>query len=536
MKTLVLNGSPRGQRSNSFQLTEAFLEGLGGEENKIYHLSKMKIKACQGCFACWKNTPGQCTIRDDMAEILADLITADIVIWSFPLYYYSVPGILKNLIDRQLPTVLPFMEENGRNPGSGSHPSRYDRQGQRHVLISTCGFYSVEKNYDSVIQMFEHFVDSNKRTDIFCGQGELFSVPELRHHTSQYLEIVKIAGQEFKAGSVTGATKELLKQQLYPKDIFEKMADASWGIDKDSAEKSDDSLFFTRQMAALYNRKAYDGKERVVEFYYTDLEKKYQLWLGKDECQVVDQGFKDYTTRIETPYTVWVNISQGKISGSKALMEHQYRVLGDFNLMINWEDYFNGGVDSGKLVSKNDSSQKKTNMSILLTPWIVIWVLISINTSWGGAAGILISSLVPFLWIKYQATIFESITVFFVTLISLAALTGSPELVVLPISYSLFGLMWLVTGFLPMPLTAHYSKNGYGGERIMNNPIFIRTNRILTICWGVLYLFTAVWTYFILKYSINPYIGAINSIMPFVMGGFTRWFQKWYPVKVGSGS
>ena len=30
--------------------------------------------------------------------------------------------------------------------------------GKRHVLISTCGFYSAEGNYDSVLRMFDHFL------------------------------------------------------------------------------------------------------------------------------------------------------------------------------------------------------------------------------------------------------------------------------------------------------------------------------------------------------------------------------------------
>ena len=60
------------------------------------------------------------------------LLSANLVIWSFPLYYYSVPGLLKNLIDRQLPMSLPFMCESRDGNGSGGHPSRYDRSMVKH--------------------------------------------------------------------------------------------------------------------------------------------------------------------------------------------------------------------------------------------------------------------------------------------------------------------------------------------------------------------------------------------------------------------
>ena len=58
------------------------------------------------------------------------------------------------MIDRQLPMSLPFMSTKDDGYGSGSHDCRYDMEGKRHVLISTCGFYSAEGNYDSVLRMF----------------------------------------------------------------------------------------------------------------------------------------------------------------------------------------------------------------------------------------------------------------------------------------------------------------------------------------------------------------------------------------------
>ncbi len=61
------------------------------------------------------------------------------------------------------------------------------------------------------------------------------------------------------------------------------------------------------------------------------------------------------------------------------------------------------------------------------------------------------------------------------------------------------------------------------------------TNRILTAAWGILYLLTPIWTYFIMQTSAGSYVGAINSVLPALMGIFTAWFQKWYPKHVASG-
>lgn len=53
--------------------------------------------------------------------------------------------------------------------------------------------------------------------------------------------------------------------------------------------------------------------------------------------------------------------------------------------------------------------------------------------------------------------------------------------------------------------------------------------------WGILYLLTPIWTYFIMQTGAGSYVGAINSVLPALMGIFTAWFQKWYPKHVASG-
>ena len=530
MKILVINGSPKGEDSNSLKLTTSFLAGMNEENVTTYHLAQLDVQSCRGCFSCWKNTPGKCVISDDTSIILSELIMADVVIWSFPLYYFSVPGILKNFIDRQLPLILPFMEEQSNGKGSGSHFSRYEHRKSRHVLISTCGFYSAADNYDAVISMFDHFCGNGNHTDIFCGQGELFGVPQLSKRTNEYLEMVNRAGAEFVNGAISDATQTDLRQLLYPKDIFEKMADASWGIAKEDGTKIEKSLSFTQQMAALYNKNSYDGKDRVLEICYTDTDKTYQIWLARDGSRVMTENFKEYTTRIETPFTVWQDIAAGKITGGAALIQHKYRVSGDFDIMIKWDDFFGGGA-SGEGAS-GEVFDRKTNMRILLMPWIVIWVGIAINPVWGSAAGIIAASVIPFCWLQYEATIFEYISVLAVSGISLVSLLGGDPRLLIALSYGLFGSMWFITAFLKTPLTAYYSSSNYGGKHALDNPLFVQTNRILTACWGVLYLLTPIWTWFLLGTSISYLTGAFNSILPLLMGIFTVWFQKWYPAKV----
>lgn len=117
MNILVINGSPRMERSNSLRMTRAFLEGLAKTcDTQVEELTvaKMHIEPCLGCLNCWKRTPGKCFRDDDMAAAIESYVTADLVVWSFPLYYYALPGQLKCFLDRTVPINRPVVRPHRR--------------------------------------------------------------------------------------------------------------------------------------------------------------------------------------------------------------------------------------------------------------------------------------------------------------------------------------------------------------------------------------------------------------------------------------
>lgn len=546
MNVLLINGSPKGKNSNSLKLAYSFIEGLkseyanNGKEISIeeLHVASMNIDACKGCFTCWKKTPGICCIKDDMQTVIGKQLKADIILWSFPLYYFNVPGILKNLIDRQLPMSLPFMSSREDGYGSGSHDSRYNMEGKRHVLISTCGFYSAEGNYDSVLRMFDHFLGKGNYETVFCGQGELFRVKELSARTEEYLDAVKVAGAEYaETGMISVKTDAVLRTLLYPREVFEKMADASWGINRTTGEKEPEDLVFTRQMAALYNKNAYDGKERVLEMHFTDLNHTYQIRLGKEGSEVVADGSLTSTTRIDTPFAVWLAISRGEIGGAEALGKQMYTVAGDFSLMIDWDKFFGSraAVDKAETTGSDTTEQKKPTMAAMLIPWITFWIAVSINPAPGAVIALTVAAAIPLLMRNHKLVIWDRLSIFAVAILSAAAnITGNGDIPT-NAGYLIFGLFWLISCLTKEPLCAAYVKYNYGGESARQNPLFMRTNYILAATWGLLYVLTAAWTFLFRSAGIANTIIIVNNLIPLLMGLFTLWFQKWYPARMARG-
>lgn len=546
MNVLLINGSPKGKNSNSLKLAYSFIEGLkseyanNGKEISIeeLHVASMNIDACKGCFTCWKKTPGICCIKDDMQTVIGKQLKADIILWSFPLYYFNVPGILKNLIDRQLPMSLPFMSSREDGYGSGSHDSRYNMEGKRHVLISTCGFYSAEGNYDSVLRMFDHFLGKGNYETVFCGQGELFRVKELSARTEEYLDAVKVAGAEYaETGMISAKTDAVLRTLLYPREVFEKMADVSWGINRTTGEKEPEDLVFTRQMAALYNKNAYDGKERVLEMHFTDLNHTYQIRLGKEGSEVVADGSLTSTTRINTPFAVWLAISRGEIGGAEALGKQMYTVAGDFSLMIDWDKFFGSraAVDKAETTGSDTTEQKKPTMAAMLIPWITFWIAVSINPAPGAVIALTVAAAIPLLMRNHKLVIWDRLSIFAVAVLSAAAnITGNGDIPT-NAGYLIFGLFWLISCLTKEPLCAAYVKYNYGGESARQNPLFMRTNYILAAAWGLLYVLTAAWTFLFRSAGIANTIIIVNNLIPLLMGLFTLWFQKWYPARMARG-
>jgi multimeric flavodoxin WrbA len=175
MRLLILNGSPKSGRSNTMNITRAFIDGFPkGTEVEQIDLYKKEIKPCLGCFSCWSKTPGECIIKDDMQEIYEKIKASDIIIESFPLYFFGMPSVMKCLTDRCLPFMLHYMG-NQTGDGSSFHELRDENMhNKKLVFISTCGYVETKSMYPALLKQYDLICGENCYTSIICPEGELF--------------------------------------------------------------------------------------------------------------------------------------------------------------------------------------------------------------------------------------------------------------------------------------------------------------------------------------------------------------------------
>lgn len=105
-KIVVITGSPR-KNGNSFAMTDAFIKAAEAKGHTVtrFDAAFMKIGGCHACQTCY-STGKACTFDDDFNVIAPAILEADALVFSMPVYWYSIPAQIKGVIDRIFALVV----------------------------------------------------------------------------------------------------------------------------------------------------------------------------------------------------------------------------------------------------------------------------------------------------------------------------------------------------------------------------------------------------------------------------------------------
>ena len=224
MKVLVLNGSPKRDKSDTMHMTRAFLDGMNAaceNEIKILHVIDSHIEYCTGCFVC-KYNGGSCVIDDDMKEILEEYIASDLVIYNFPLYSYGMPAALKNLVDRLMP--LSGWSMKREDDGKYGHTAQKGFSQHHYLMMCGCGYPNSKHNFEGAVRSFELKVPENS-TIITVPESPMFNIPQAAQFVAPRLDALERAGREYAQDFTI--SDELMREicsPMIPEEIYAQFA------------------------------------------------------------------------------------------------------------------------------------------------------------------------------------------------------------------------------------------------------------------------------------------------------------------------
>ena len=99
-KIVVITGSPR-SNGNSFAMTKAFIEAAEAKGHTVtrFDAAMKNVGGCHACETCFKSGKA-CSFDDDFNTIAPAILEADVVVFTMPVDWYSIPAQIKGVIDK----------------------------------------------------------------------------------------------------------------------------------------------------------------------------------------------------------------------------------------------------------------------------------------------------------------------------------------------------------------------------------------------------------------------------------------------------
>lgn len=108
-KILFVIAGPRLKGASAFAARTA-AEGAGqaGADVEIVELPKLTHVQSMGCISCMRcqiSREYRCALNDDLARLVARFPEFDVIVFSTPVFFFSMPAQIKGLIDRTFSLV-----------------------------------------------------------------------------------------------------------------------------------------------------------------------------------------------------------------------------------------------------------------------------------------------------------------------------------------------------------------------------------------------------------------------------------------------
>lgn len=357
MKVLALNGSPRSDgMSKSKIMLNALVEGMreAGAEVDVVDLREKKVRTCRGCMCCWTTTPGVCAVKDDMtAELFPKWLKADLAVYAFPLYHFTINADMKAFIERTLPVLQPFFISVGKET---LHPLRHKHP--RVAFLSVAGFpeHSAFDQLSSWVRfLYGRF--GMLAAEIYRPMAEGLAIPSLKCKAAEILDATRRGGREIvEQGTVSEETLSRITQDMHDDPrLFLQVGDMMWktcirqGVtvrefyEKDLVPRPETIGEFMTLMRAAFAPEAAQGMASVIQFDFSGRqESSCHLIIDSGTIQAAEGAADSPGLTIRSDFDLWMDILCNRADGHQMFLEHKYTARGDLSVLMRMKGLFGG--------------------------------------------------------------------------------------------------------------------------------------------------------------------------------------------------
>ncbi len=276
-------------------------------------------------------------------------------------------------------------------------------------------------------------------------------------------------------------------------------------------------------MPLIFNPAAAEGLQAVIQFNVSGKEPgRYYLKIDGGNCTFHTGVAPAATLTIDTPSEVWLQVSNGQLSGQDALFKGLYKANGDIGTLIKMGEIFKSPEDftiydnsaplQGQLfplfqhkshaeISNSPAGVRPAGpiplsgmgwMTVFFAIWTFYWIcfdISSLNPWIGSAIPLALMTAVIIYRVIYNSPVWIEVAswCFFLLALALAPVMRLPVFLAWgSITGSLFmAILWLVSlaPLIKLPFCAEYSKWGYV-RKLWSNSMFIHPNLAISLVWG----------------------------------------------------
>lgn len=358
MKIVLVNGAPR-KSGYTTEVADIFCAGAraAGGEVDVVALSDLDVRHCRGCYSCWTSDDARCIQKDDMESIIGRYYECDTLVLATPVYFYSFSALIKNFIERLLPTTKPE-PMRCRRLGIVSNAIRFPGKGPKLAALIAVGAHREPVSMQGIIASF----------DLICDALDLTPAGRILRTESHLLDFgagKPILMRKVKA-AFESAGMDLVKQGcISPEnernaalplsrdaESFNRYFSTYWkaareiGASSSDRERirlsvSEDLRILMPELATHLDPAVAEGLEAVILFDFDGGQPgQWHLVVSKQRCKAFAGMHDSPTTSIRTSSETFVDIMLQRADPRKAISQGKLKVTGDKELFARFGRLF----------------------------------------------------------------------------------------------------------------------------------------------------------------------------------------------------